>query len=83
MLVTTEMFYEAYRPPAHINSVHDAGCLWIDLENDQPAYCGLMFELSHPDIPDVRFRQLYRLSNVMVIDLLEQLLPYVKPPSID
>ena len=83
MRVTTEMFHEAHRPPAHINTVHDAGCLWVDLDGDQPPYCGLMLALSHPDLPDREFVQMYRLTNEMVTSLIHELMPYMRVPSVD
>lgn len=62
MKLTAQMFKDAYHPPAVVNVVHDAACVWVDVEDDQPAFFGLIFEISHPEIPDKKFLQLFRLS---------------------
>lgn len=73
MKLTAEMFKSAYHPPAVVNSVHDAACVFVDVAEDQPAFFGLILQLSHPEIPDQKFLQLFRLSPDVAAVVIDEL----------
>lgn len=67
--ITQEKFYETLLPPAWAPRIVDFGMVYVDLDNDQPPYVGIIFRLRHPSMPE--FEQLIKLG-------LDELTPFIR-----
>lgn len=68
MNLDKRLFAKLYDPPAVVPTVVDVACVWVDLSDDPPPFCGVVFRLQHPDL-DAPFDQLFRLPKAQMLEL--------------
>lgn len=73
MIPSTDLFRELSEHPALAPRVADFGVVFVDLDEDQPPYVGLMLELDYR--PDLRVsqRQMFKLNLSDLRALVDQL----------
>lgn len=74
-----EQFQKLHDFPAHVLTVRDYACVWVELD-DQAPYVGLVLRLQHPDVEQT-FDQLYRLHPKVAAHLIAELVTYLHPPE--
>jgi hypothetical protein len=77
--INPENFQKLHDFPAHVLTVQNFGCVWVELEDQEP-YVGIILKLQHPEM-DEPYEQLYRLHPRMAALLVSETALYLHPPE--